>query len=51
MIMGWIASHLGLQWTVGGGAAFMIVFWLWSRPQRDGMARNLERSDHDGGHA
>ncbi len=51
VIMGWIASHLGLQWTVGGGAAFMIVFWLWSRPQRDGMARNLERSDHDGGHA
>ncbi len=46
VIMGSIASHAGLQATIGGGAAFMIVFWLWSRRQRDRMARRLEQVDH-----
>ncbi len=47
VIMGWIASHAGLQATIGGGAVFMVLFWLWSRPRRDGMARRLERIDRD----
>ncbi len=45
VIMGWIASHAGLQATIGGGAAFMILVWLWSRSRRDGMAQRLERMD------
>ena len=45
IIMGWIASHAGLQATIGGGAAFMILVWLWSRSRRDGMAQRLERMD------
>ena len=45
VIMGWIASGAGLRATIGGGAAFMVLFWLWSRPRRDGMARRLERID------
>ena len=49
VIMGWIAAHAGLPVTIGGGAAFMIVFWLWSRPRQGAMAANLERTDHDGG--
>ena len=49
VIMGWIAAHAGLPATIGGGAAFMIVFWLWSRPRQGEMAANLERTDHDGG--
>ncbi len=45
VIMGWIASGAGLRATIGGGAAFMVLFWLWSRPRRDAMARRLERVD------
>ena len=43
VIMGWIATRAGLQWTIGVGAAFMILFWLWSRPKRAAMAPDLER--------
>ena len=43
VIMGWIAMRAGLQWTIGVGAAFMILFWLWSRPKRAAMAPDLER--------
>jgi predicted MFS family arabinose efflux permease len=45
VIMGSIASHAGLQETIGGGAAFMTLVWLWGRSRRDGMARGLERTD------
>ena len=45
VIMGSIASHAGLQATIGGGAAFMTLVWLWGRSRRDGMARGLERTD------
>jgi len=45
VIMGSIASLAGLQVTIGTGAAFMILIWLWSRTRRDGMAQHLERSD------
>ncbi len=41
--MGWISSYAGLQATIGGGALFMLLFWLWSRPQQQIMSQQLER--------
>lgn len=43
--MGWIAAYVGLQMTIGGGALFMLLFWIWSWPQRHRMAEAME-----GGH-
>lgn len=42
VILGWIANYTGLQATIGGGALFMLVFWLWSRPQQGAMSKRLE---------
>ncbi len=44
-IMGWIATRAGLQATIGGGALFMLLFWLWSWPQRKPRAQELESGD------
>ncbi|MBT5048364.1 MAG: MFS transporter [Rhodospirillaceae bacterium] len=30
LAMGWIASYLGLQVTIAGGAVLGLLFWLWS---------------------
>ena len=45
VIMGSIASFAGLQGTIGTGAAFMVLVWLWARSRRDGISQRLERID------
>ena len=42
VIMGWVAHWIGLQATIGGGALFMLLFWVWARPQKRAMAHQLE---------
>jgi MFS family permease len=43
--MGWLAEYIGLQEVVGGGAALVLVVWLWARRGVSGMAAGLERID------
>ncbi len=43
VIIGWIASHAGLQATIGCGALAMVFVWLWARPRAGNMAAILER--------
>ena len=45
IIMGWIANYTGLQITIGSGALFMLLFWVWSRPQQKNMSARLEAQD------
>ena len=45
VIMGSIAVDAGLQVTIGGGAALMILVWIWSRTRRDRMAAVLENTE------
>lgn len=42
VLMGAIAQRAGLQATIGAGAVFMLLFWLWSRPRQAAMSRLLE---------
>jgi MFS family permease len=42
VLMGWIANTAGLQMTIGGGALFMLLFWVWGRPQQAAMSSRLE---------
>jgi MFS family permease len=48
VLMGWVASYVGLQAAIGGSALFMALFWLWALPKREAMSRRLEgqRVDH-----
>ena len=39
---GWIAQFVGLQATVGVGAALVVLFWLWARPAGNRLAAGLE---------
>ena len=39
---GWIASQVGLQIAVGGGALIMVLVWLWARPRTGALAALLE---------
>ncbi len=39
---GWIASQVGLQIAIGGGALIMVLVWLWARPRTGAMAALLE---------
>ncbi len=41
-LMGWIATSVGLQATIAGGALFMLGFFVWSWPRRKAMAAQLE---------
>lgn len=43
VIMGWVAARAGLQITIGSGAGFMLLVWLWARPQQASRAAVLER--------
>jgi len=45
LIVGWIASHAGLQVTIACGALVMVVVWLWARPRAGNVAAILERSN------
>ncbi len=47
-LMGWIATSVGLQATIAGGALFMIGFFVWSWPRRKAIAAQLE-SERAGG--
>lgn len=49
VLMGWIASYAGLQTTVGAGALFMLLFWVWARPRQNAMAGQLEREAEESG--
>ena len=45
VIMGWAASHAGFPAAIGGGALFMLVFWLWARPQQEATGALLETQE------
>ena len=45
VIIGWIASHAGLQATIGGGGLLLALVWLWARPRTSKMAADLEGSN------
>ena len=42
LIMGYLASFVGLRWPVFGGAILCLVMWLWARPRQERMAAILE---------
>ena len=42
LVMGYMASFVGLRWPVFGGAVICIGFWLWARKRQDTMAAALE---------
>jgi MFS family permease len=42
LAMGWLASFVGLQWAVGGGAALALLVWVWARRVSIGLAPALE---------
>jgi MFS family permease len=42
VLMGWLASMAGLQPAIGGGALFMVIFWIWALPKREAMSKRLE---------
>ena len=42
LVMGYLASFVGLRWPVFGGAVLCLLVWLWIRPQQDRMAAILE---------
>jgi MFS family permease len=43
LAMGWLASFVGLQWAVGGGAALALSVWVWARRVSPGLAPGLEK--------
>jgi MFS family permease len=42
LVMGYIASFVGLRWPVFGGAVLCLVFWVWIRRRQSQMAAILE---------
>lgn len=49
LAMGWIAEFLGLQATIGAGAAMTFAVWLWARRRGPQLAPDLENVDVGGG--
>jgi MFS family permease len=47
VIIGWIASFVGLQITIACGAVGMVLVWIWGRTRVQKMAVVLEKSDPD----
>lgn len=47
LLMGYLASLLGLRLPVAAGAVLCIVLWLWIRRRQDLMAAHLERMPDD----
>ena len=45
LVMGWIASFAGLQPTIAGGGALLLLVWLWARPLGTRLAPLLEQTD------
>jgi MFS family permease len=48
LIMGYLASFVGLRWPVFGGAVLCLVFWLWMRRRQKQMAAVLEAAPKPG---
>jgi len=46
LIMGALASHIGLRWPVFGGAMICLVLWIWARRRQKLMERSLEGASH-----
>jgi len=42
LVAGWIASIIGMQFTVAGGAIIALVFWLWAHCQGRRHVAELE---------
>ena len=45
LAMGWVASFLGLQVTVAGGAIIALLFWVWSNRAGRRHVDRLEATD------
>jgi MFS family permease len=45
IIMGWVASYAGFPAAIGGGALFMLLFWLWARKKQRARGVILETQD------
>jgi MFS family permease len=48
MMMGYLASFIGLRWPVFGGAVLCLVLWLWARRRQDRLAAALETEPEHG---
>ncbi len=48
LIMGYLASFVGLRWPVFGGAVLCLILWLWARKRQDRMAASLETEPERG---
>ncbi|MDB5570749.1 MAG: transporter [Hyphomicrobiales bacterium] len=44
LIQGWLATYVGLQAAIGGGALLMLGVWAWAFSLRKTMARELEHA-------
>ncbi|MFT5538685.1 MAG: MFS family permease [Alphaproteobacteria bacterium] len=42
LVMGYMASFVGLRWPIFGGAVLCLIFWLWVRRRQKRMAAVLE---------
>ncbi len=42
LVMGYMASFVGLRWPVFGGAVLCLIFWVWVRRRQKQMAAVLE---------
>jgi MFS family permease len=42
LVMGYIATFVGLRWPVFGGAVLCLLVWLWIRPKQNRLAAILE---------
>ena len=45
LLIGWVASHAGLQITLAVGGLLLALVWLWGRSKTEKMAAVLEKSD------
>jgi len=47
LLIGWIASHAGLQVTLACGGLALATVWLWARSRAGSMAEALEKTHSD----
>ena len=47
LIMGYLASFVGLRWPVFGGAVICLGLWVWARRKQKLMERSLEGGVHN----
>ena len=46
LIMGWIATFFGLQFTIALGAGLGLVFWMWSQKEGRRQVAGLESDNN-----